>query len=205
MDVLRSLPIGLQYFAEIRKYDCIYIDKTQYIYELCRPPSRPNFLSRPRRFGKSLTIDTISELFSGNKALFEGLWIADKWDWSETYPVIRFSLDRIGHEEGLKNALVKAVEKVALTFELTIKNSSPGLAFEELFDETAEELAFAVLDGFTIFNGLRASGIFFAIPFDAETFVDDELVDFLVDDIELFWNSAEPFTRPVAVCSTLRI
>ena len=135
MDVLRSLPIGLQYFAEIRKYDCIYIDKTQYIYELCRPPSRPNFLSRPRRFGKSLTIDTISELFSGNKALFEGLWIADKWDWSETYPVIRFSLDRIGHEEGLKNALVKAVEKVALTFELTIKNSSPGLAFEELIEK----------------------------------------------------------------------
>ena len=135
MEKLRNLPIGQQYFKSIRNGNNIYVDKTEYIYELCYPIDRSYFLSRPRRFGKSLTIDTISELFSGNKALFEGTWIADKWDWSETYPVIRFSLDRIGHEEGLKNALVKAVEKVALTFELTIKNSSPGLAFEELIEK----------------------------------------------------------------------
>jgi Predicted AAA-ATPase len=96
MDRLPSLPIGLQYFAEIRKSDCVYVDKTEYIYELCRPPSRPYFLSRPRRFGKSLTLDTIAELFLGNKALFEGLWIADKWDWTQTNPVIRLSLDAIG-------------------------------------------------------------------------------------------------------------
>lgn len=55
MERLPDLPIGIQYFAEIRKGNSIYVDKTQYIYDMCRPPNRPYFLSRPRRFGKSLT------------------------------------------------------------------------------------------------------------------------------------------------------
>ena len=82
MEKLRNLPIGRQYFASVRKDNAIYIDKTRYIYDLCSPADSNYFLSRPRRFGKSLTLDTIAELFSGNKTLFEGLWIADKWDWS---------------------------------------------------------------------------------------------------------------------------
>jgi Predicted AAA-ATPase/PD-(D/E)XK nuclease superfamily len=139
MERLPSLPIGLQYFAEIRKSDSIYIDKTQYIYELCRPPSRPYFLSRPRRFGKSLTLDTIAELFSGNRTLFEGLWIEDKWDWSMTHPVIRLSLDSIGHEAGLKNALLKELNKIALSFDLTLDEDNLGSAFRELIERVAKK------------------------------------------------------------------
>jgi hypothetical protein len=67
-----DLPIGQQYFGSIRKNNYLYVDKTQYIYELCRLHDKNYFLSRPCRFGKSLTLDTIAELFQGNKALFEG-------------------------------------------------------------------------------------------------------------------------------------
>ncbi len=139
MEALPNLPIGLQYFAEVRKSNCVYVDKTQYIYELCRPPSRPYFLSRPRRFGKSLTLDTIAELFSGNRSLFEGLWIDDNWDWSQTFPIIRLSLDSIGHEEGLKNALLTALQDIAIDFELTLTAKSPGMGFKELIKKIAEK------------------------------------------------------------------
>lgn len=105
MAELRNLPIGRQYLADIRRDNAIYVDKTEYIYKICSPASSGYFLSRPRRFGKSLTLDTIAELFSGNRTLFEDLWIADKWDWTQTYPVIRLSLDAISHEEGLQEAL----------------------------------------------------------------------------------------------------
>jgi Predicted AAA-ATPase len=70
---LPNLPVGRQYFASIRKDKAIYIDKTAYIYNICQPADNSCFLSRPRRFGKSLTLDTIHELFAGNRALSEGL------------------------------------------------------------------------------------------------------------------------------------
>jgi hypothetical protein len=139
MEKLRNLPVGRQYFAGIREDDAIYIDKTEYIYDLCSPANSAYFLSRPRRFGKSLTLDTIAELFSGNRALFTGLWIEDKWDWSETYPVIRLSFDAIGHEEGLKNALVRKLKKIARSFGLSLENTTPSLAFEELIESVVEK------------------------------------------------------------------
>jgi Predicted AAA-ATPase/PD-(D/E)XK nuclease superfamily len=139
MEKLPGLPIGLQYFAEIRKSDSIYIDKTQYIYEICRPPSRPFFLSRPRRFGKSLTLDTIAELFSGNRGLFEGLWIEDKWDWSMTNPIIRLSLDSIGHEGGLENALKDALHDIAKGFKIKLHKKQASTLFKELIEMVAEK------------------------------------------------------------------
>ena len=140
MNQLPNLPIGIQYFAEVRKANCVYIDKTEYIYKICRPPNRPYFLSRPRRFGKSLTLDTISELFQGNRTLFEGLWIEDKWDWSQTYPIIRLSLDSIDHETGgLKYALLVALQEVADDFEITLISKSPGVALKELIKKISKQ------------------------------------------------------------------
>ena len=139
MDKLRNLPVGRQYFSGIREDNAMYIDKTEYIAKLCSPANSAYFLSRPRRFGKSLTLDTISELFSGNRALFEGLWIEDKWDWSQTYPVIRLSLDSIGQEDGLRDALVEALKKIAKTNDLTLTSGSPGLAFDELIEKLVEK------------------------------------------------------------------
>ena len=72
----RRLPIGIQTFREIRERDCYYVDKTAYIRRLLHE-GKHYFLSRPRRFGKSLFLDTCKELFEGNEALFEGLAIHD--------------------------------------------------------------------------------------------------------------------------------
>ncbi len=84
----RRLPIGLQTFRELRERDCYYVDKTGFIARLV-DEGKHYFLSRPRRFGKSLLLDTLKELFEGNEPLFEGLAIHDRWDWSARHPVVR--------------------------------------------------------------------------------------------------------------------
>ena len=84
----RKLPIGIQTFRKIRAEDCYYVDKTAYIQRLLDEGTH-YFLSRPRRFGKSLFLDTLKELFEGNEPLFAGLHIHDHWDWSARHPVLR--------------------------------------------------------------------------------------------------------------------
>ena len=94
----RRLPIGIQTFREIRGQDCYYVDKTPYIRRLL-DEGKHYFLSRPRRFGKSLFLDTCKELFEGNEPLFEGLHIHEHWDWSVRYPVVRLDLGGWGSGE----------------------------------------------------------------------------------------------------------
>ncbi len=84
----RKLPIGIQTFREIREENYYYVDKTALIQRLM-DEGKHYFLSRPRRFGKSLFLDTLKELFEGNESLFEGLYIHDHYDWSVRYPVLR--------------------------------------------------------------------------------------------------------------------
>jgi len=86
----RRLPIGIQTFAKIRADDHYYVDKTGFIRQLTDEGTH-YFLSRPRRFGKSLLLDTLGELFAGSEALFRGLLIHPHWDWATRYPVIRIS------------------------------------------------------------------------------------------------------------------
>jgi hypothetical protein len=86
----RKLPIGIQTFAKIREDDYYYVDKTAFIRQLIDEGGQ-YFLSRPRRFGKSLLLDTLGELFVGHEALFRGLAIHPHWDWNTHFPVIRFS------------------------------------------------------------------------------------------------------------------
>ena len=86
----RKLPTGIQNFAKLREEGCYYVDKTGLVMDLIESGSY-FFLSRPRRFGKSLLVDTLKELFEGNRALFEGLAADTRWDWTKRYPVIRIS------------------------------------------------------------------------------------------------------------------
>ena len=86
----RKLPIGIQTFRQIREEPYYYVDKTAYIRRLVAE-GKHYFLSRPRRFGKSLFLDTLKELFEGNEPLFKGLAIHDQWDWSVHHPVLRLS------------------------------------------------------------------------------------------------------------------
>ena len=88
----RRLPIGIQSFRRIREQACYYVDKTPHIRRLVELGDF-YFLSRPRRFGKSLLVDTLRELFEGNEPLFRGLDIHEHWDWSKRYPVVRISFD----------------------------------------------------------------------------------------------------------------
>ena len=88
MTTKRRLPIGLQTFRELREEDCYYVDKTGFIGRLL-DEGKHYFLSRPRRFGKSLLLDTLKELFEGSEPLFAGLRIHDRWDWSARHPVVR--------------------------------------------------------------------------------------------------------------------
>ena len=87
----RRLPIGIQTFREIREEGCYYVDKTAYARRLADDAGKHYFLSRPRRFGKSLFVDTLKELYEGAEGLFRGLDVHDAWDWSRRHPVVRLS------------------------------------------------------------------------------------------------------------------
>jgi hypothetical protein len=86
---LKNLPLGISTLSKLLENNCVYVDKTEYAYHLTSQ-SGAFFLSRPCRFGKSLFVDTLKEIFEGNQKLFEGLNIYDKWDWTKKYPVIKF-------------------------------------------------------------------------------------------------------------------
>ena len=86
----RKLPIGIQTFRKLREQDCYYVDKTAYVDRLLHEDTH-YFLSRPRRFGKSLFLDTLKEVFEGNEGLFAGLYIHDRHNWSKRHPVVRLS------------------------------------------------------------------------------------------------------------------
>ena len=86
----RKLPTGIQTFRKVREEGCYYVDKTAYIERLVSVGTH-YLLSRPRRFGKSLFVDTLKELFEGSDELFRGLAIHDRWDWTVRHPVVRLS------------------------------------------------------------------------------------------------------------------
>ncbi len=98
----RRLPIGIQTFRRIRERNCYYVDKTAFIERLIDEGTH-YFLSRPRRFGKSLFLDTLKELFEGNEALFKGLRVHAGWTWGEPNPVVR--LDFAGGDYRRPNLL----------------------------------------------------------------------------------------------------
>jgi len=102
----RNLPIGIADFHSIRTLNHYYVDKTPYIQRLF-DQGKYYFLSRPRRFGKSLLLDTMLELFEGNEQLFEGLDIHQNWDWKTRNPVVRVSFNADYSKPGVLEADVK--------------------------------------------------------------------------------------------------
>ena len=88
---LAPLPLGLQTFAEVRKLGCAYVDKTSMAVKLAHQ-GKFYFLARPRRFGKSLFLDTLRNLFEGKRELFQGLHAEANWDWDVKYPVIKLDM-----------------------------------------------------------------------------------------------------------------
>ena len=109
-----KLPIGIQSFRRLREGGCHYVDKTPHIERLIGTGDR-YFLSRPRRFGKSLLVDTIARLFLGSEVLFRGLAIHDRWDWSVHRPVLRleFAAGSFASREELEYEVVAQLWGVA--------------------------------------------------------------------------------------------
>ncbi|MBI4647769.1 MAG: ATP-binding protein [Bacteroidia bacterium] len=141
---MKKLPIGKQDFAELINKDCIYVDKTEILYKLISDGFY-YFLSRPRRFGKSLTVSTLKEIFGGNKELFKSLWIYDKLDWKK-YPIIYIDFSEIGVKElGTEQAILNELENIALKNNIKITGTTPGIKFRELIQALAKEAQVVIL------------------------------------------------------------
>jgi len=126
----KKLPIGIQTFRKIREDNYVYVDKTDIAVRLIESGSY-YFLSRPRRFGKSLFLDTLAEIFKGTKELFEGLEIYDKWDWSRKYPVIKLNLSSGSYrtDRNFNLSINHILDEAAELLNINISDSkeSPGV------------------------------------------------------------------------------
>ena len=137
----QKLPVGLSSFERIRTENYLYVDKTEGIFRLIER-GEVYFLSRPRRFGKSLLISTLMSLFKGEKALFKDLWI-DKhgqWEWKE-YPVVVLDFNSLPFStpEKLNNSLLFAIENNAKKNGLTLESPYLETKFKELILKLKEK------------------------------------------------------------------
>ena len=120
----KNLPLGINTLDKLRGSNCIYVDKTRLAFQLIKQPGA-FFLSRPRRFGKSLFIDTLKEIFEGNQKLFEGLYIYDQWDWTRKFPVIKIDFaggvlkNREELDVRILNILEENAEHLGVSYEST--------------------------------------------------------------------------------------
>ena len=129
-------PIGIQTFEEIRKLDNLYIDKTEYIYRMTHTDGKYFFLSRPRRFGKSLLVSTFQSYFEGKKELFEGLAIEKlEKEWN-TYPVLHFDLSKGKHmeKEQLNRYLLDIIEKQEARFDCKSNKIDVNIRLDDLIN-----------------------------------------------------------------------
>ena len=122
----RKLPVGIQSFEEIRKGGYLYVDKTDIIWQLANRGKKYNYLSRPRRFGKSVLVDTLESYFMGKKELFEGLKIMQlETEWVKR-PVIRLDMSQAGAEpESLKGYLDYTFQEYESLYEIETRGNSP--------------------------------------------------------------------------------
>lgn len=134
----QKFPIGIQDFRKLRKEGFVYIDKTRLIHQLVTT-GHYYFLSRPRRFGKSLLVSTIKELFSGDKALFQGLWIENNWDWNTKYPVIHLKMSQIDYQSnGLYEGLNKEMQRIGTELGIDLQEHTLKNRFSELIQKAAQ-------------------------------------------------------------------
>jgi hypothetical protein len=131
---MKQLPTGVVSFAEIVREKYLYADKTRHLYRLLKV-RKPYFLSRPRRFGKTLLVSTLKDILEGHRQLFEGMWIENSdYNWVKN-PVIHLNLNGLedGSISGLKNDLIQIVRDVAEKEELILDGKSPPTVFRSLF------------------------------------------------------------------------
>jgi len=136
---MKNLPIGIQTLSEIRAKNGIYVDKTRLVHQLVTT-GKYYFLSRPRRFGKSLLVSTLKELYEAKQAVFEGLWIHDQWDWTKKNPVLHFSFDGMNYEAlGLGQAISDELTDMAEEHEVELTSTDFKAKFKELLRKVSKK------------------------------------------------------------------
>lgn len=144
---MKKLPIGKQEFKGLIEQGCVYVDKTQYLLQLTEFTS-PVFLSRPRRFGKSLMLNTFKELFKGNKALFKDTYAFNHWDFTQTHPVIKLDLSLVNGDkpEEISFKLLEQVNSAAEDLNIDIKDPPyPDIAFNRLIKKAGNKTPVVIL------------------------------------------------------------
>ena len=140
---LQICKVGLDNFETMIDENYLYIDKTKLIYEMTKGGGSFYFLSRPRRFGKSLLCSTISNLFQGKRHLFKGLWIDDHWNWDRIHPVIHLEMGAgvADSLEQMNNKMYKMLKKKFKNHKLDIDpdTKDPYLLFKDLIDDLYEK------------------------------------------------------------------
>jgi len=141
---MKKLPIGVQTFPEMINGNYVYVDKTQLIHRMI-DTGKVYFLSRPRRFGKSLTVSTLEEIFKGSKELFKGLWIYDKIDW-QPHPVIHIDFSEISKKYlPLTDSINLVLNEIAASFNLKLVQSHFAMKFRELIKELGKQKQVVIL------------------------------------------------------------
>ena len=146
----RRLPVGIQSFEEIRKGECLYVDKTDIVWQLANRGKKYNYLSRPRRFGKSLLVDTLEAYFLGKKELFEGLRIMElEKEWVKR-PVVRLDMSQAGAEpESVRSYLDDAFHTLETEYEIVVRQDcSLAVRFKNIiegaYDKTGQQVAILI-------------------------------------------------------------
>ena len=141
----QKYPVGIQDFEKLRSENYVYVDKTKFVWEIAKWGGY-FFLSRPRRFGKSMLISTLEALYKGKKALFDGLYIADKWDWNVTSPVIKISFSNIGYKDkGLFAAINDSLDATAREYDIELKDNYNSGKFKELIETLSKRFGKVVV------------------------------------------------------------
>lgn len=148
--VERRYPVGIQTFSEIVRGGYVYVDKTDLVWQLQRY-AKYIFLSRPRRFGKSLLSSTLNSFFSGEKELFEGLKVmALEKEWKK-YPVLHFDLSRCKDQESadaLRDRLMDVLDPYAEQYGITERKKTPGADLDNLirriYQQTGQQVVVIV-------------------------------------------------------------
>ena len=147
---IRRLPVGIQSFEKIRKDGYLYVDKTDIIWHLANTDNTYNYLSRPRRFGKSLLVDTLEAYFLGKKELFEGLRIMElEREWVKR-PVIRLDMSQAGAEpESVRSYLDNAFHNLETEYGIVVRQeSSLAVRFKNIiegaYNKTGQQVAILV-------------------------------------------------------------
>jgi len=137
---MKKLPIGIQSFEEIRTENYYYVDKTPFVKKLV-DEGKYYFLSRPRRFGKSLFLDTLKQAFLGKKELFTGLYLENNWDWGKRYPVVHLDFGEgvISSAERLVKGIDSKLNRIARAYGIELTEELQESRFIELIEKLFEK------------------------------------------------------------------